>query len=244
MMAWTHTLPTLAENLALDEALLAAAEAGECGEVLRLWELPFLGVVLGASGKLADEVDRAACQRDGVPIARRGSGGGTVLLGPGCLCFSCLLDLRRRPELRNVTASYRLWLGRIAAALRLAVPDLAATLAGQSDLAADGWKFSGNAQKRGRDFLLHHGTLLYAFDLAAMPIYLRQPVRQPAYRGDRPHGDFVRNLPAEGAALRAALCHAGEAVEAAPEAAFASALARVPELVARRHGNPAWTERC
>src|SRR5947208_2305701 len=43
------TLPTAAENLALDEALLLAAEGGG-PEVLRLWENPSYAVVLGSGG--------------------------------------------------------------------------------------------------------------------------------------------------------------------------------------------------
>src|SRR5438067_790620 len=68
------TLPTLAENLALDEALLLEAEDGRGGEVLRVWEWPTPAVVLGAAGVVADDVDAAACAADGVP--RRGAAGG------------------------------------------------------------------------------------------------------------------------------------------------------------------------
>src|SRR5436189_5062888 len=82
------TAPTLNENLALDEALLLAAEAGKRGEVLRFWEWPMPAVVLGAGGSLTIDVNEQACQVDGVPIHRRASGGGTVLLGRGCLLFS------------------------------------------------------------------------------------------------------------------------------------------------------------
>src|SRR5205823_1074606 len=89
------TLPTLADNLALDEALLLEAEAGRAGEVLRLWEYPRPAVVLGAGCRIAEEVDVAACRADDVPIARRASGGGTVLLGSGCLCFSLVLAYAR-----------------------------------------------------------------------------------------------------------------------------------------------------
>ena len=53
------TLPSLPENLALDEALLLEAEAGRGGEVLRLWEWPRPAVVLGAGGRIADDVERA-----------------------------------------------------------------------------------------------------------------------------------------------------------------------------------------
>ena len=47
MFVLDATLGALAENLALDEALLLAAEAGG-PEVLRLWEWPSPAVVLGA----------------------------------------------------------------------------------------------------------------------------------------------------------------------------------------------------
>ena len=76
-----RTLLTLNENLALDEALLLAAEAGEGGEVVRFWEWPEAAVVLGAGGSIAIDVNEPACRECGVPIYRRASGGGTVLLG-------------------------------------------------------------------------------------------------------------------------------------------------------------------
>ena len=64
------TLPTPSENLALDEALLGAAEAGQLDEVLRLWESvePLVGV--GRSSRVADEVNVEACRAAGVPILR------------------------------------------------------------------------------------------------------------------------------------------------------------------------------
>ena len=110
------TLPTPAENLALDEALLLRAEAGEGGEGLRLWEWPRPAVVLGAGGRLADDVDEAACRADGVPILRRSSGGGTVLLGAGCLLYTLILDGERAHELAGVRSSYAFILERVAAA--------------------------------------------------------------------------------------------------------------------------------
>src|SRR3954447_21732924 len=97
-MRWfERTLPTPAENVALDEALLLDAEAGRAGEVLRLWERPAPAVVLGSGCKLLDDVDVAACEADGVPLVRRSSGGGTVLLARGCLCYSLVLAFARDP---------------------------------------------------------------------------------------------------------------------------------------------------
>jgi lipoate---protein ligase len=187
------TLPTAAENLALDESLLLQAEDGTGGEVLRLWEYPDPVVVLGAGCRLREDVDEAACAADRVPILRRSSGGGTVLWSRGCLLFSLVLSYDRSLELAQITSSYRYILGRLAATL--AAAGIAAEPAGTSDLTLAGRKFSGNAQQRKRRFLLHHGTLLYAFDLASVGRYLLPPPRQPEYRGGRDHAKFLCNLP-------------------------------------------------
>ena len=185
-------LMNLAQHLALDEALLLHAEE-HGGESLRLWEWPDHAVVLGAGGKVAEDVHEAACRADGVPIYRRASGGGTVLLGPGCLLYSLILSMERDPALTQVVPSYRWIMQRLAQALSTVVPDV--TLEGSSDLALLGLKISGNSQQRKRRSLLHHGTLLYDFDLQRIPRYLKMPQRQPEYRHERPHLDFVTNLP-------------------------------------------------
>ena len=106
------TLTSAVANLALDEALLLEAEAGRGGEVLRLWEWRQPAIILGAGCRLADDVDEAACRADGVPILRRASGGGTVLLGPGCLLYSLVLPYALDPALADVTVSYRFILER------------------------------------------------------------------------------------------------------------------------------------
>src|SRR5689334_16956944 len=87
------TLPTPAENLACDEALLQAAETGNSGEVLRFWESPTHFVVVGYANKVGAEVNVAACDARNVPILRRCSGGGTVLQGPGCLNYALVLRI-------------------------------------------------------------------------------------------------------------------------------------------------------
>jgi lipoate-protein ligase A len=231
------TLPTPPENLALDEALLLEAEDGTAGEVLRLWEWPHAAVVLGSACRLADDVDEDACRRDGIPLLRRSSGGGTVLLGGGCLLYSLVLSYARDPALTEIHSSYRFILERVAAALADFVPG--AGPAGTSDLAAAGRKFSGNAQQRKRRHLLHHGTLLYRFDLAGVGRYLREPARQPGYRRHRDHEDFLMNLPAGADDLRRRLAAAWQAdalVSAWPAE-------RVRELTANKYTRPEWIRR-
>lgn len=193
------TLPTLAQNLALDELLVVCADEGDGGEILRLWEWPRLAVVLGAGCRLDEDVDSANCQRDGVPILRRSSGGGTVLLGPGCLCFTLILDMELDPALRSIRGSYAWILERMCTALRVLHPDIHP--AGISDLAIGDRKCSGSAQQRKRRYLLHHGTLLYDFDFGQVSRYLRMPMRRPEYRESRSHETFLTNLPATSTAI-------------------------------------------
>src|ERR1019366_4870445 len=92
------TLPTPAENLACDEALLDACEAGRHPPVLRFWESPEHFVVVGYSNPVATEVNVEACQAAGVPILRRCTGGGTVVQGPGCLNYALILPIEMEGE--------------------------------------------------------------------------------------------------------------------------------------------------
>lgn len=200
------TLPTLAENLALDEALLDDAQAGGVA-TLRFWTWPTFAVVVGAGGALEGEVQLDRCAEDGVPVARRSSGGGTVLLGPGCLLYSLVLPMDA--ELADLNRSYQVISTKLAEAL--AIPGVA--FAGSSDLVLDDRKFSGNSQQRKRTHLLHHGTLLHAFDLTAIDRYVKHPPRMPDYRRDRPHEDFVVNLPLSEGELKNRLIAAWQAKE-------------------------------
>jgi lipoate---protein ligase len=230
------TLPTIAENLALDEALLLQAEAGG-DEALRLWQWPHHAVVLGAGGQLADDVDEAACQADDVPILRRSSGGGTVLLGPGCLLFSLFLRFDRDPALSDLHASYRFILGRIQRALEPLTGSI--ELQGASDLTLGGRKFSGNAQQRKRSHLLHHGTLLCGFDFTPLERYLKHPPRQPEYRRGRRHADFLTNLPCDASTLMAAMRSAWPVDSA--EVALPADL--VKQLVQEKYACAEWIRR-
>jgi lipoate-protein ligase A len=231
------TLPTPEENLALDEALLLAAEAGGGGEVLRVWEWTRPAVVLGSGGKVADDVAQDACRADGVPILRRSSGGGTVLLGSGCLLYSLVLDISRSAELSEIRSSYAAILARVARAL---LPETAgAEVCGVSDLAVGGRKFSGNAQQRKQRHILHHGTLLYGLDLAAVSRYLLPPPRQPEYRAGRPHGEFLMKLPLSGEELTRRLRREW----GADEDSAGWPRDEVARLAAEKYATREWTER-
>ena len=62
-------------------------------------------------------------------------------------------------------------------------------------------KFGGNAQSISGKRWLHHTSLLWDYVPERMSI-LKLPSKRPAYREDRPHGDFVRGLAASGVSDR------------------------------------------
>ena len=204
------TLPLPVENLALDEALSEELDEHGGDPVLRFWESDRLFVVLGRASRVVDEVDRAACERDGVAILRRASGGGTILQGPGCLSYALILPLDWHPDLANIRTANRFILERIAAALHVWEP--ATGFCGISDLAIDGMKMSGNAQRRTRNALLFHGTILHGMGADVVARYLRHPSRQPDYRADRPHSTFIRNINVPPQALKEAIASSWNAV--------------------------------
>ncbi|MEI9961799.1 MAG: hypothetical protein WDM76_11890 [Limisphaerales bacterium] len=87
------TLPSPAENLACDEALLDWCEENPNEEILRFWESPENFIVVGYANKIATEVNIPACKSKKIPIFRRCSGGGTVVQGPGCLNYALILRI-------------------------------------------------------------------------------------------------------------------------------------------------------
>jgi lipoate-protein ligase A len=182
-----------ASNLACDEALLELCEKNEEDGLLRVWEAERYFVVLGYSNKIASEVKVAACQAKGIPIFRRFSGGGTVLQGPGCLNYSLAVNNERLGIPVDLTASYRFVLERHVKFCAGQGWE-AVQIQGISDLALNGRKFSGNAQHRKRLCTLFHGTFLTSFDITLIETFLQMPSRQPAYRNNRSHEDFLSNL--------------------------------------------------
>ncbi len=230
------TLETPEENLALDEALLQVAEAGEneTDEVLRLWESPSHVVVLGRSSDAQAEVNLGACQERGIPVLRRTSGGATVLIGPGCLMYAVVLSYEQRPQLRMIEAAHQFVLERLRQAIEPQVPEIA--MRGTSDLTLNLRKFSGNSLKCRQRHLLYHGTIVYDFSMELISECLAAPARQPEYRDGRAHQEFVANIALDPDALRSQLAHAWNATSPLEH----SPGTETARLVAERYSQAKW----
>jgi lipoate-protein ligase A len=240
-LAWLDlTLATVEENLALDEALLVEADQGRTGGVLRLWEPETFAVVLGASRRIAADVDLDACRAEGVPVVRRSSGGGTVVIGPGALNVTVVLPQSAALGLAAVEAAQRFVLERMAAAVSTLAPGV--ELRGSGDLALLGCKCAGSAQRRLKHWFLVHVSILCHLPLERVVRYLREPDRQPAYRAGRRHEEFLRNLGVPrrivGETIRAAWCPAD-----CPPPAFEVPRDLLETLLSERFANRSWVER-
>lgn len=252
--AWLDVgLRTVEENLALDEALLELAHEGLATTTcVRTWMADEPTVVLGSSGRLAEEVDLEACSRHGVRVIRRPSGGGTVLLGPGCLMWTVVVPHPAGPP--PIESIHAGMLAPLAAALSAGLRmfpaptggDAVVSRRGTSDLAITRGaaedrprKVAGTALRVRRHGVLYHGTLLDAFDLGLVSRVLRHPPREPGYRGGRQHGEFLANLGLGRATLERIVRDAFGAARV--QSTWPSD--RVARLVRERYAAAEWTAR-
>ncbi len=206
------TLETPAENLACDEALLDFCEETGGPEVLRIWEPTEYFVVLGYANKVDLEVNSGACREKKVPILRRCSGGGTVLQGPGSINYSLILNWEDNGRLQTITQANQFIMGRHRDLLKPYL-NSSVSIEGHTDLVIGERKFSGNAQRRKKKFLLFHGTFLLDFKLELIEQLLCMPSKEPCYREGRTHLDFLMNLHQPALELKRILKSGWNAVE-------------------------------
>jgi lipoate-protein ligase A len=232
------TLASPEENLACDEALLDLCDEGLVDDVLRVWESEQYFAVVGYANKVASEVNVPYCRQNGLPILRRCSGGGTVLQGRGCLSYALILRIDESGPLRGITSANQFILERHRAILEglLQAP---VCIRGHTDLALGGLKFSGNSQRRKRRALVFHGTFLVRFDLALVERALLMPSKEPDYRANRSHSDFLVNLAVPAREVALALrggWQAGTPLSEIP-------IERIRRLAREKYATPEWTWR-
>lgn len=185
--------PGINQNLQYDLDLLNLCNEEGKGPYLRFWEQPDYCVILGKSRKAAIDVHLDRCEQDGIAICRRESGGGTVITGPGCLCYTLVFPVSQNTALFDIGHTNRYVMSRHQKALQEMLGKRI-EIQGITDLTIDGKKFSGNAQKRKSKAVLFHGTFLLNFDFGKITDYLRIPPDTPEYRQNKPHIQFLTNI--------------------------------------------------
>ncbi|MDR1374322.1 MAG: hypothetical protein LBJ24_05055 [Treponema sp.] len=147
------------ENLALEESIFSSLEEGE--ETLLLWRNRDC-VVIGRYQNPYIECRLGELRRDGISLARRQSGGGTVWHDEGNLCFTFFGSGRSFSRRNNIELAAEALTG-------LGVP---AEISPRLDILAGGCKISGSAFRESRGFSFHHGTILIRSNLEKLRAYL------------------------------------------------------------------------
>ena len=230
------TLATPAENLALDEVLLQEVDLNPTYGVLRTWEPAVHFVVVGRSNQIESEVHSVHCRRENVPILRRSSGGGAVVVGPGCLAYALMLPLTSHHRTQGVVGLTQEIMEVIANGLCNTVPGV--TVCGTSDLVIHNCKFSGNSQRWLKNAFLHHGTILYEYELPRIECWLKSPSLEPDYRSKRSHGDFLTNI---GIRREDLICELVAAWNGKLAELPAETLNRTQVVAAQKYESDAWT---
>ncbi|MCB1049557.1 MAG: hypothetical protein H6510_01040 [Acidobacteria bacterium] len=179
-----------------------------------------LHVVMGASGKPAQEVLSAPLLREGIPLYKRRGGGGTVLLGPHCV----VLTVHARVAHLYHNLRYFSAINRALMTCLEPMLDCSLEERGISDIACAGKKIVGSSIFRRKYFLLYQASILIDLPIETIQRVLAHPPKEPDYRQNRSHRDFLTCLKTLG--------YSGSATQCAEtlQAAFGSVLPKQLEL--------------
>jgi len=150
-------------NLALEQHLFDTA--GQTQNLFMLWQNENT-VVVGKYQNASGEIDREYVKNHDVRVVRRLSGGGAVYHDMGNLNFTFITGADE-----SETLDFEMFCKPVADTL--AALGVKAELNGRNDITIGGKKFSGNAQYRKKNRVMHHGTILFDSDLEKVARVLR-----------------------------------------------------------------------
>ena len=117
-------------------------------------------LMVGKYQNVLEEINKPYADAHGIHLVRRMSGGGTIYTDLGGWQFT-FIQHREEGEIE-----FSQYIAPVIGALREI--GVNAAFNGRNDLTIDGKKFSGNAQYRLGDCIVHHGSLLFDTDIEQM----------------------------------------------------------------------------
>lgn len=129
-------------------------------DIFMLWQSENT-VVVGKHQNAMGEISYPFVHKNGITVARRISGGGTVFHDAGNVNFAYIKNVSSPAEI-----SFKRFTEPVVKAL--AKLGVEATTSGRNDLLVKGKKISGNAEHVYKNRVLHHGTLLFNSNLETL----------------------------------------------------------------------------
>ncbi|XVF11905.1 hypothetical protein REPUB_Repub08aG0068300 [Reevesia pubescens] len=144
-------------------------------------------IVMGVSGKPAELLEIESVLRDQVPVIRRFTGGGTVIVDHGIIFVTFICNKEAVHDLQPYPQPIMSWSSLLYSKVFQGIGDFHLR---ENDYVFGNHKFGGNAQSITKNRWIHHTSFLWDFNIGNMT-YLKLPKRAPAYRSARGHLDFI-----------------------------------------------------
>lgn len=146
-------------NFALEEYLLTQKDLDD-DEIFLFWRTNPT-IMVGRYQNTFSEINEKYVRENNVIVVRRNSGGGTIYTDMGAWQFTFI-----EKNYKEEGISFDKFTGPIVEALQK--QDVDAHFNSRNDLLIGNRKFSGNAQYRKDNAILHHGSILFNTDIQAM----------------------------------------------------------------------------
>lgn len=150
-------------------------------------------IVLGISGKPDVMVHVEHAKKEGIPLIKRFSGGGTVVVDKDTVMMSIIMNGKEAlPHVERFPKQIMEWCESFLS------KHMKDTLGGEfrlreHDFVVGDKKIGGNAQAISGNRWLHHTSFLFDYQDRAMAL-LKHPPKTPEYRNHRNHAEFVTRI--------------------------------------------------
>lgn len=160
-------------NMALEEYLFY--ERSDIRPILLLWQNENT-IVVGRNQNTISEIDVEYVREKNIDVVRRLTGGGAVYHDKGNLNFTYITkenameQFNFEPFIKNIVNTLDYF-------------GVKSEYTGRNDITIQGKKFSGNAQARHKNSLMHHGTIMYDSNLSVLSKCLNPSKKKLVQKG-------------------------------------------------------------
>jgi len=169
------------------------------GDGILIWQPDNYYIVLGQSNTPEKSLVIKNVTSDKITVTKRPTGGEAVILSPSMAVISVARNFSEKTVSKDFFSGINNMI--IEALYDLGIKDPGTK--GISDITIRNRKILGSSMHRRENRLVYHAVLNIAEDPVIFGKYLRHPSREPDYREQRQHSEFVTSLKREGCNLAA-----------------------------------------
>ncbi len=164
------------------------------GDAMLIWQPDKYCIVLGQSNTPEKSLIIENVLSDNIAVTKRPTGGEAVVLSPSMAVITAARDFTTLTSSKEFFSEMNSII--IEALTDLGIQNL--DTKGISDITIGDRKILGSSMHRRENRMVYHAVLNIAEDPQLFEKYLRHPLREPDYRKNRSHSEFVTSLWKEG----------------------------------------------